>query len=68
MKTVLAKTAAVLAVMWLSVTMLPTAYAIKIVEGPKDIGKPWIQWGVTLGLIGLCALVIFKNAKRGHQD
>jgi drug/metabolite transporter (DMT)-like permease len=58
--------AGVIAVL-LAAPMMPAAFAFRGAPDPEPT-KPWLQWIVTLLMVGACAAIMFKNAKRSHQD
>ncbi len=67
MKPLLAQGAAAFAVVCLSGIGVQAAHAVYTASAP-EAGKPIIQCLVAAGMTILCLVVIFKNAKRTHQD
>ena len=51
----------------LQTAMPPTALAVQTASPPEP-SKPVLQWIITLLMVGLCAAILFKNAKRTHQS
>lgn len=41
--------------------------AVHETSAPKDVSVVWL-WVATLGMIAVTSAVVFKNAKRSHQD
>jgi type IV secretory pathway VirB2 component (pilin) len=68
MRQLLQRLVAALALMLMSApAFLPRAMAVREAGAPQP-SKPWLQWIVTVLMAGACAAIMFKNAKRSHQD
>ena len=57
-----------LVVMFLAGPMLPVAFAAIKPAGAPTPPKPWLEWVITAVIVVGCGAVLFKNAKRSHQD
>jgi hypothetical protein len=67
MNRLLARVANALAIMWLMGPNLPRALALTPVEEVSDSTPIW-QWVASVLMVAVCAAIVFKNAKRSHQN
>ena len=68
MKQAFKRTVAAFAMLCMTLPALPAVYALSETKPPSEVGKPWLQWIITLAMTGACVAIVFKNAKRSHQD
>lgn len=68
MKNTLKRSMAAFAVLCMTWPVLSPVYALRESRPPEDVGKPWLQWIITLAMTVACVAIAFKNAKRSHQD
>lgn len=67
MKRLSARVGGLLALLWIAAPTLPSALALKPSGEIEDAGQIW-QWVATVAMVGVWALVFFKNAKRTPQN
>ena len=57
-----------LVLMLLAGPLLPAAFAEIAPAGVPTPSKPWLEWVVSILILGGCVIVLFKTAKRSHQS